>query len=1122
MDTSKKYLCWFQLRFCKTYIVTIQLTLFTFGMQVPGQSLEDTLFISFQNPPESARPRTWWHWTGGNITLDGISKDLEWMKRVGIAGFQLADVSFGRGQTVDAKILFATPDWLAAVRHAAQEAERLSLEMAIFSSAGWSLTGGPWVKPEQAMKKFVWSDTLIHGPQVFSGSLPHPPFSNGPVRNLVQRSRPNQPPDPTYFKDVAVLAYRIGGAFSDMVSLKPKTTTHAGPIDGTALLDDDLNSAITIKAPQSGDPAWIQYEFEKPFKSRAFTISGSRGIPVGRLLASIDGTNFHTLITLPGTQLYRQGWVRTFAFPETSAKFYRIEMTGAPLGPAETMNQAPLQSASEYVLSEAILHSQAYIHRWEEKVGFRHLFEYESVPTPVIPGEAAIQQDDLIDLNSKMNQNGYLKWDVPEGDWNILRIGYSLTGAKNRPAMASGLGFEVDKLSREHTEDYIRRYMQPIAESLGPLYGKSLRYVLLDSWEAGMQNWTENMLGEFQRRRGYDASPYLPALTGRVVVSAEVSDRFLWDFRRTLADMFAENHYGVISNFLRKQGLGTYGEASGVSLEILEDALLCKKFMDIPMGEFWVHALHPEMMYYQDVRGAASASHAYGKNMVAAEAFTGGSYECPFTLKRVADYWFCQGVNLLVFHTSAHQPLDTKPGNTMVGTHLHRNITWAEKAKPFIDYLARASFMLQQGHFVADIAYLLNEGAPSTMPIWGAGVVPEPPEGYDYDYINTDVLLNLTSVNGKGDLILPGGMSYRILVLPPVDRMTLPVIEKIHYLVKNGATIVGPKPVASPSLAGYPEVDSEVQSLATALWGDLDGISRTRRMTGRGRVFWGVPLSEVLASLDIPKDVDYSQSLDMDLFWVHRRATDNDIYFVVNSSDCTQDIDIRFRVHGKIPELWFCDTGKRTPAAYNTVNSLTTVSLTLPQYGSVFIVFQKATMEALHIVHKEIKTTLKTVNDTWELKFPSKSGAPEKIQIEQLQSWTDHSDAGVKYFSGTAVYNRTINAPADWFQKEVKLILDLGRVMDIVEVSINGKVVGVGWKPPYTFDITSFLMPGLNQLQIEVTNQWTNRLLGDFNPEVKQKVLSAGSETIRFFGTPPPLQESGLIGPVKLISIKAN
>jgi hypothetical protein len=1106
----------------KSSVYSVLLAVFVFMTPVLSQAPENTLFQHFQNPPQSARPRTWWHWTGGNVTQEGISKDLEWMRRAGIAGFQLADVSFGSGQTVEKKILFGTPDWLAAVRHAAEEAERLNLEMAIFSSAGWSLTGGPWVKPEQAMKKLVFSDTLVHGPGPFSGTLPHPPVNNGPIRNLGQGSRPNRPADPTFYKDVAVLAYRIRETGSDGVFIKPKVTSHAGPVDATNLLDEDLNSQLTLEAPENGEPAFIQFEYERPFNARAFTISGNRGIPVGRLTASMDGKKFHTLATLPGAQLYRQGWVRTFAFPQTIARYYRLEMTGAPLGPAETMNQVPAKPASEYVLSEAILHSQARIHRWEEKAGFRHLFEYESVPTPPVPPEAAVQPEDLVNLTAEMDESGHLEWEAPEGDWNILRIGFSLTGAKNRPAMQTGLGFEVDKLSREYSEAYIRQYMQPIREALGPLYGKTLRYVLMDSWEAGMQNWTGQLPAEFKRRRGYDAIPYLPALAGRVVESAEVSDRFLWDFRRTLADLFAENHYGTLSEFLEKQNIGIYGEASGVSLEILEDALLCKKYMEIPMGEFWVHALHPELMYYEDIRGAASAAHVYGKKFVAAEAFTGGGYESPLTLKKVADYWFCQGVNRLVFHTSAHQPLDTKPGNTMVGTHIHRNITWAEQARPFIDYLARSSWMLQQGRFVADIVYLLNEGAPSTMPIWGAGLVPKPPEGYDYDYINADVLLNRLSVNANGDLALPDGMIYRILVLPPVDRMRLPVLEKIAHLVENGATVIGPKPVASPDLAGYPESDSDIQALAAALWGDLDGISRFRRTAGKGRVIWGLPLADVLASMQIPRDAESSRPLNTDLYWTHRRTEDMELYFIVNSSDLSQDIDIRFRVNGKKPELWFPDSGTRRSAEYNIAENMTTVSLVLPQYGSVFIVFREMAVETSTIPPKAMKTVLDTVSGPWDLEFPGGFGAPDSIQLESLKSWTTHPDTGIKYFSGTAVYHKTVDAPATWFQQNARLIIDLGHVMDIAEVSVNGNDAGTGWKPPYTFDITEWLKTGSNRLQIRVTNQWTNRLLGDKDPDIEQKVLPAGSENIRFFGPPPPLQESGLIGPVTFISIKTD
>ncbi len=1100
--------------------------LMVIGVTVSAQSTGGGLEHGFADPPDAARPRTWWHWTGSNVTLEGITRDLEWMKRVGIAGLQLADVNAGGGQNVNKKVVFWTPEWLEAVRHAAAEADRLGLEMTIFSSAGWSETGGPWVKPEQAMKKLVWSETSVEGPGTYKGKLPQPPSNNGPIRNLIPgagRAGAAPPRDPTHYGDSAVIAYRTPPDEVGMSDVKLKVTTSAGPLDAVSLLDDDLNTALTIPAPQEGGPAWVQFEFASRLRARAISLAGRGGIPVGRVLVSDDGRDFRTLVTLPGAQLYRGGVARTFAFPETTARFYRVEMTGAPLRPAEVMSQAQTQPSREYTLMELVLHVGARVHRWEEKAGFSFLFEYESVPTPPVPTDAAIPATGVIDLTKKMAADGTLAWEVPPGKWTILRFGYSLTGAKNRPAVPAGLGYEVDKLSRKHLEDYLRGYTDPLARTLGGLYGKSLRYVLLDSWEAGMQNWTEEMLDEFHRRRGYDPMPYLPALAGRVVASSEVSDRFLWDFRRTLADMFAENHYAAATEFLRRQGIGTYGEAAGVSLEIPEDTLLNKKHVDIPVGEFWMRDLHPPAMYYADVRGAASAAHVYGKAVVAAESFTGGGYESPFSLKKIADYWFAQGVNRIIFHTSAHQPLDTKPGNTMVGTHINRNITWAEQAGPFMTYLARNSFMLQRGLPVADLVYLLNEGAPSTMPFWGAGLRPAPPTGYDYDFLNTDALLNRMSVGANGQLVLPDGVSYRLLVLPEVDRMTVPVLRKIRELVSGGATVLGPKPSKSPSLAGYPEADKEMLAMASDLWGDLDGVSRTKRTYGRGTVVWGLTPAEVLGSLRVLPDMDYSRRLDADLAWIHRREGETDIYFVANRSDRAQDLEVRFRVGGKEAELWHADTGTSEPAGYSTADGRTTVPLHLEERESVFVVFRRAAASPSRVIVHNQPSPLAALGGPWEVSFPANLGAPANLRLAELASWTANADEGVKHFSGTATYTRTVPVPRGWLRRGQRILLDLGEVKDIAEVSLNGKALGVLWKPPFRLDVTSALKLGVNRLEIKVTNEWTNRLIGDRAAPADKKVLSAGGPSgVNPAGPPPVLKESGLLGPVTLITARGR
>ena len=1139
----------------------------TAAMDATAQGL---LAQGFLVPPDSAKPRTWWHWTNGNVTETGITKDIEWMKRVGIGGFQLVDVAQGNGQVVEPKINFGTEEWYHAVRHSAELARQLGMEMSIFSCAGWSEAGGPWVTPQMAMKKLVWSETDVVGGKSFAGKLAQPPSNEGAVRDSGAGGTPGDPP---FYADSAVIAYRTPAAEAPMASLHPKVTTNGGPIDGAALMDDSLQTAVTIAAPKDGTPAWLQYEFAQPYTARALSLGARGRIPVGRILASDDGAAWRTIETMPGPQGYHGASVRTFAFPAETARFFRIEFDRVGLTPAEVIHgeaaQAPATfpgaANTGYGISEAIFYSDARVNRWEDKGAFGSLMDvYDVVPTPDAPAAAEITRGEIVDLTGKMDKDGTLHWDVPEGRWTILRMGYSLTGARNRPSVPAGSGLEVDKLSSNYVQQYFAGYMNPMKAHLGDLVGSTVQYMTLDSWEAGMQNWTDDMIAEFQSRRGYDPTPYLPVLAGRVVENAEVSDRFLWDFRRTLADLYAGDFYGTVDSELHKIGMKAYSEASGVALEIPEDTLLNKSHIDIPMAEFWVRALHPESMYYVDVRGAASTAHVYGKPLVATETFTGGGYESPYTLKKIADYWFTQGVNRLVFHTSAEQPLDTKPGNTMVGTHINRNITWAGLAKPFMTYMARVSYMLQQGSPVADLAYLLPEGAPSTMPFWGDGLQPAPPAGYDYDVINTDVLLHRTSVAADGRIHLegssamPDGMSYRVLALPPTTQMTPKVLHKLHELVAAGATIVGPRPTSSPSLLHYPDADAQVRVLATDLWGDMDGVTLNQHTFGKGMTYWGITLDEVLTRLKSAPDFASSGSLDGSLdgppAWVHRHTADAEIYFVANQADAPVHIDARFRVSGKDVQIWRPMNGAMTgdkpgdtagytsvariadrtgnrqpgiePAVYTTQAGFTTVPLDLAERESVFVVFRNAAPAPARSASVAIETKLATLAGPWTLSFPANWGAPASVQMQQLTSWTESSDPGVKYFSGTATYTKTVQAPASWFKPGQHIWIDLGKVRDIAEVKVNGKPAGLTWAPPYRVDVSAALKPGANRLEVNVTNEWTNRLMGDrLVPAGKRVLTPAGApgapaaQTGVFPGPQAP-PESGLLGDVAFIAAR--
>ena len=1143
-----------ELRMRAAWIVAGALLLGAMG--AAGQTAFDPLAKGFVTPPDSAKPRTWWHWTNGNVTEDGITKDLEWMKRVGIGGFQLVDVAAGNGQVVEPKINFGTPEWYHAVKHSAELAKQLDLEMSIFSCAGWSEAGGPWVKPDMAMKKLVWSETDVEGGKQFEGKLARPvalPGNDGIIHDALESAST----DLTFYRDSAVIAYRTPRAELPMASLHPKVTTSAGEIDPAALWDNNRQTAVTITAEAEG-PAWLEYEFAEPYMARALSLGVSRGtIPVGKILASDDGATWRTIADMPGPQGYHGAQIRTFAFPAVTARFFRIEFDRCGLLPAEVITgqeaTTPVRCTMapgypSYNISEAIFYADARVNRWEDKGAFGSLMDvYDVVPTPGAPAAAEVARGDVIDLTRKMDADGTLHWDAPEGRWTILRMGYADTGARNRPSVPAGSGLEVDKLSSKYVQEYFKGYMDPMRAHLGDLIGNTVQYMTMDSWEAGMQNWTDDMIPQFKRLRGYDPTPYLPVLAGRVVENADVSDRFLWDFRRTLADLYAGEFYGTMDDELHKLGMKAYSEASGVALEIPEDTLLNKSHIDIPMAEFWVHALHPESMYYVDVRGAASASHVYGKRLVATESFTGGGYEAPYTLKKIADYWFTQGVNRIVFHTSAEQPLDTKPGNTMVGTHINRNITWAELAKPFMTYMARVQFMLQQGSPVADLAYLLPEGAPSTMPFWGPGLRPALPAGYDYDFINTDVLLHRTSVvdgrvHVEGSAEMPDGMTYRVLVLPPTAQMTPEVLAKLHELVAAGATIVGPRPLSSPSLKDYPNADTEVHRMAMDLWGAMDGVTLNEHAFGKGMTYWGLTLDEVLHRVGAEPDFKASGSIEDPPAWVHRRTKDADIYFVVNQADGPVHLDARFRVSGKNVEVWRPMNGSRSddvafkegaempdrsgnkqpgiePATYAPSADFTEVPLDLAERESVFVVFRDKAPAAQRLSAAVAETKLATLNGPWMLNFPANWGAPPSVTMAKLTSWTESKDDGVKYFSGTATYSTTFRDPS--FANGSHVWLDLGKVRDIAEVKLNGKLAGMVWAPPYRMDVTSLLKPGVNQLEIAVTNEWTNRIIGDRLAPEGKKVLSLPPAPPRGGGfgfgpqTPP---ESGLIGDVGLIA----
>ncbi len=1099
-----------------------------------GQDKGDSLERGFQTPPDTAKPRVWWHWMNGNITKEGIDSDLDWMKRVGIGGFQNFDAALNTPKVVDKRLIYMTPEWKDAFLFAAQKADKLGLEMAIAGSPGWSESGGPWVEPSHAMKKFVWTETFIQGGQPYHGTLASPSPVTGPFQNLAQQDPMGQmagvvlPGVKDFYADSAVIAYREPAAEVPILQLNPKITSSGGNLDVGHLFDHDFMSTARLPIAPAGQRAWVQFEFPKAQSIQAvtFALGGPRdplAIFAGEtgngpvLEASDNGQTFRPIVTLPTAGAVEH----TLSFATVNARFFRLSfLTKAP-PPAlmdidlSELGVANTPKATDYEIAELELHAGARVNRFEEKAAFAALPDLYTYATPAVPAKFAIASTDVMNLTGKMRADGTLDWTPPPGRWTVLRMGYSLTGITNHPAPPEATGPEVDKLNRTYVKDYIEHYLDNYKSAAGELIGKrGLQYVITDSWEAGTQNWTDDMIVEFTKRRGYAPDRWLPVLTGRIVDSAESSDRFLWDFRKTIADLLAENHYGQIAESLHARGMGVYGESHESGRATIGDGMEMKRYTDVPMAAMWTQqpGVNAELYHYNaDIRESASVAHIYGQNLVAAESMTAAASPwawSPETLKPTADKELSMGLNRFVIHTSVHQPLiDKAPGLALgpFGQWFNRNETWAEQAQPWITYLARNSYLLQQGRFVADIAYFYGEDSNLTAIF--AGKSPGVPEGYNFDYINADALIHKLSFS-NGQLTTPSGMIYRVLALDPYSRhMSLSVLRKIQALVHDGATVIGDRPTDSPSLG---DKKGEFQRIVSELWGTDSGA----HAYGKGKVYGGQKLGDALQSIPVARDFDYSKpKADTNLLFVHRAIADGDLYYVDNRTDGVAAVDATFRVTGKSPELWHADTGKTEPASYRIQSGGTIVPLVLQPYETVFVVFRKAANGASRTVPAFVTTPVGTVDGAWEVSFQPGRGAPAQAKFDSLRSWSDSEDTGVKYFSGHGTYSKTIDAPAAWFAPGAELWLDLGDVKNLAEVTVNGTSLGILWKAPFRVNVANVLKPGTNKLEVKVTNLWVNRLIGDQQPGALQKYTFT---THNPYKANSPLLPSGLLGPVQV------
>ena len=1007
----------------------------------------DGLESGFMNPPAQARPHTWWHWMNGNITREGITRDLEAIAEMGLGGVNLFNVSC---DIPAGPVDYMSPEWLDLVRHAAAEAKRLKLEMGIQNCAGWATSGGPWIQPEDNMMKLVHTLTRVEGGRKLSLKLEQPETQLD------------------YYRDVAILAYPATPVLKETYNWRP--------------------SSKQVTCRSGKQPQFADYQ------------------------------NFRPLADDPG-----------------------------------------------------------------------------------------LPADQVIELTSKLGADGTLEWEAPAGEWTILRLGYTPSKNTNHPAPASGRGLEINKLKRRGADVHWKHGIQPILDHLGDLAPGVLNNLVIDSYEARYDNWSPDMPAEFLKRRGYDMTPYLPAMVGVPVGSVHRTERFYWDYRRTVSELIAENFYGYMTELSHKHGLICSVEPYRGPFESM--AVASKP--DVPMAEFFTGLDYGKAF----LKMVSSAAHLYDRPVAAAESFTCGIGKAgwrnhPATLRSDGDFAWTEGINRFVFHRYAHQPWDDKfPGMTMgpYGFHFERSNTWWEPGRAWIDYIARSQFLLQQGELVADLLCFAGEASPNTR--WETDDLKA--AGYDQHFCGTDMIFDLKTVGG--DIVTPTGKRYRMLALPPeLPFMTLELAKAIEELVRNGGAVWGRKPTHSPSLSGFPASERQMREIAQKVWGDCDGKEVTSHRYGKGVVFWGLTPVEAMAQLKVRPDVRQTGEPQL-LHWIHRRTGKEDIYLVSNQSLEYVKCELGLRVAGRMPEFWDAETATIRPVAgWRVDGEHLSVPVALAPKKSIFVVFRgkpvgtadpvikvefpgetnkltivEARFESLsgkedprsdvteklrgymkdgrldmnvgnncvtpffgfyvgdphkltvtyewkgrtstrvyplnaqvtlphyrdsdeywtpgfdtadgtrlrawrngeYTLHRATGKTDKIVvaglaepvelGGPWEVTFQPGRGAPEKARFDTLIPWNEHDDEGIRYFSGTATCTTRFEVPASLLAKDTQVWLDLGEVGVMARVRLNGADLGVLWMEPYRVDVSGALKAGRNTLEIDVTNLWINRLIGD-------------------------------------------
>lgn len=1055
----------------------------------------------FHHPGDAVQTSIYWYWISGNISKEGVVKDLESMKKAGINRAFIGNIE--QGYVAQGNVEFLSDEWWDILHTALKTATKLSIEIGIFNSPGWSQSGGPWIKEEHSMRYLASSETNVEGGR----------------RVVKQLDKPNEK-----FQDVKVIAFPAPkDYFTNIADLDPTIESPSIQKNVHALIDRDeatevgipLDSVVTINITTAKDfvaRSLVLYPSHRPVILKVKLQVGSANGFTTIKEFTVDRSNSALNV---GFDPYGRIAV---ALPATSSRSFRIIISNLKSNYSGSWGGGPEPTAG---IQELQLLSSPKVENYIEKT----LAKMCQTPFPLWaqylwPEQAAVNEPDLsidpskvIDISKYMSADGMLDWNAPAGQWIIVRSGMVPTGVTNTPAPPNGTGLEVDKMNRDHLTVHFDGFIGQILKRIPAEDRKTFKIVVEDSYETGGQNWTDNLIEKFAAVYKYDPTPYIPVLYGSVVGSAEMSNRFLWDLRRFVADKVSFEYVGGLRAISHQHGLTTWLENYG-HWGFPGEFLQYGSESDEIGGEFWSEGDLGNI----ENRAASSSAHIYGKTKVSAESFTCGGAafsRYPAVMKQRGDRFFTEGINNTLLHVYITQPYPGKvPGvNAGFGNEFNANNTWFDQMDLFTDYIKRCNFMLQQGRYVADVAYFIGEDAPKMTGVCD----PALPKGYSFDYINADVLKQRITVK-DGNLVLPNGITYRMLVLPPLETMRPELLLRIQELVNQGAVVFGPSPKRSPSLQNAAIADEQIKRSVAQVWGNIDGKKIKTNRYGKGLVIEGMGLQEALTMIKAMPDCKING--DNAALFIHRKVNNDDVYFITNQKNEPINFDAVFKVAGKKPELWDAVTGNiRLLPAYTIAGNATTIPLTLEANGSAFIVFRKkettpnkitgATNYPLPTVTQEIKTP-------WQVKFDTARWGPEEpVTFDQLTDWTKNQDHKIKYYSGTAVYKNSFSVTA--VKKDKRFLLDLGALSVMAKIKINGIYVGGVWTAPYQVDITDVLKQGNNTLEIAVVNTWVNRLIGDQSlPERERKTWV----TVNPYNATSPLQPSGLLGPVTVKTIQ--